>query len=140
MKLLDTNIIIYAVGKPHPHKEACQRLFQNISAGNADYTVDVELLQEVLYVYSSRGEHRNALEVFDLLLQVFPNPLPIGKEEMAVARNILEQHPHLSPRDAIHLGVILNYHLEGIVTTDQSILESEVVTSFPPEQLYPGPG
>jgi uncharacterized protein len=137
LKLLDTNIVIYAVGRPHQNREVCQRLFQDIAAGSTDYAIDVELLQEVLYVYSSRGERGRALEIVDLLLQIFPDPLPISGIDVVLARNVMEQHPRLSPRDAIHLGVALNYRLEGIVTTDQDILELGMVIGFHPRGLYP---
>ena len=137
MKLLDTNVVMYAIGGPHQYKEACQRLLQDVAAGNTTYNIDVELLQEILYVYSYRGERRHALEVVDLLLRVFPDPLPIGREELIAARNVLERHPNLSPRDAIHLGVALTHGLEGIVTTDRSMSQSSEVNFFEPGQVYP---
>lgn len=138
MKLLDTNVVIYAIGGPHPLKEACQRLFQDIAGGNAAYVIDVELLQEVLYIYSSRGQRHQALQVFDLLLRIFPDPLSVGRAEVTAARDILQRHASLSPRDAIHLGVALTQGLEGVVTTDEGIFRAGEAPCFQPGNLYPG--
>ena len=137
MKLLDTNVVIYAIGGPHSYRGPCRRLFQDISGGNDDYLIDVELLQEVLYVYSYRAERAQALQVFDRLLGIFPDPLPIGREEAVKARELLGKYGHLSPRDAVHLAVALTLGLEGVVTADRGMAQVTEVTCFDPRQLYP---
>ncbi|MBI4336907.1 MAG: type II toxin-antitoxin system VapC family toxin [Chloroflexi bacterium] len=118
MRLLDTNIILYAAGRPHRYKVPCARLLQEVAEGSTDYTIDTELLQEVLYVYTSRGERARGLATFDDLLRLFPFPIAIGREEMVAARHLLERYPALSPRDAVHAAAVLTQDLEGIVTTD----------------------
>jgi predicted nucleic acid-binding protein len=136
LRLLDTNIVVYALGGPHRYREPCRRLFEDIARGNVDYLIDVELLQEVLYVYSARALRQTAYEVFDRLLQVFPDPLPIGREDLLVARDLLERWPRLSPRDSIHAAVVLNSGLDAIVTADKDLGEVEGVTSLDPLELY----
>jgi predicted nucleic acid-binding protein len=137
LKLLDTNIVIYAFGGHHRYREPCRRLFREIAEGSAAYTIDVELLQEVLYVYLSRAQKGVAFHVFDRLMKVFPNPIPIQKEEVLTARSLLERHTGLSPRDAIHLSVALTQGLEGVVTVDKSMSRVKEVTCFDPVQLHP---
>ena len=110
MRLLDTNIILYAVGRPHPHKEPCMRLLQRVVSSRDDFNVDTELLQEVLYVYTSRGELHKALGVFDDLLNLFPNPIPIAKGEMTTARRFIASYLGIFPRDAIHASVVSTHH------------------------------
>ena len=92
MKLLDTNIIIYAAGRPHTYKNACARLLQEIASGNSGYNIDSELLQEVLYVYTLRNELALGLATFDSLISLFPNPVAITRAEMVEARQLLERY------------------------------------------------
>ena len=56
MRLIDTNVIVYAVGSDHPLKDASERILSDITAGTVTANLDAEALQEILHVYSSRGE------------------------------------------------------------------------------------
>lgn len=137
MKLLDTNIVIYAFGGHHRYREPCRRLFREIAEGSTAYTIDVELLQEVLHVYLARAQKGVASHVFDRLMKVFLNPIPIGRTEVLTARSLLERHTGLSPRDAIHAAVALTTGLEGVVTTDRGMARVKEVACFDPLELYP---
>ena len=132
MKLLDTNIILYAAGRPHRYKEPCAQLLRKVVIGELDCSVSVELLQEILYVYTSRGERTRGFQAFDELLQIFPAPFAIAREDMTLAREILERYPTLSPRDAIHAAVTITQGLEGIVTTDIAFASVKELTVFDP--------
>ena len=136
MKLLDTNIVVYAIGGPHPYRGPCRRLFEDIAQGNNDYQIDVELLQEVLYIYSYRAERAQALDVFDRLLKIFLDPLPFREGEARKARELLGRYGQLSPRDAVHLGVAITHGLEGVVTTDQGMARVEEVICYDPADIY----
>jgi hypothetical protein len=43
--LLDTIILVFAVGEPHPHREPCRRLLTAHGQGRADATTTVEVIQ-----------------------------------------------------------------------------------------------
>ena len=138
MKLLDTNIVVYAVGRPHGYKRACVQLLQDVVNGAGDFNVDTELLQEVLYLYTARGERALGLSTCSDLLLMFPNPLPIGREEIVVAHGLLTGHPDLLRRDAIHAAVVLANGLEGIVSADRVFGSIANLRGFDPLTLYPG--
>jgi predicted nucleic acid-binding protein len=132
LKLLDTNIFLYAAGRPHPYKEPCVRLLQEAAGRIGEYAIDAELLQEVLYVYGHRGERARGLAAFDDLIAAFPDPIPIGRAEVVEARRLLESFPALSPRDAIHAAVVTTRALEGIVTTDRAFQRVRGLAVFDP--------
>ena len=138
MKLLDTSIFIYAQGGPHAYREPCLSLVSKLTNTSSDYVIDVELLQEILHVYGVRGELPLALRTFDRLLTLFPQPMAIGREEMVVARNLLERHQGLSSRDAIHAALVLFHELEGIVTTDRAFGQIPGVVAYDPRELASG--
>ena len=132
MKLLDTNIFLYAAGRSHRYKEPCVRLLQEAAGRIGEYAIDAELLQEVLYVCGHRGERAQGLAAFDDLIAAFPDPIPIGRAEVLEARRLLEGFPSLSPRDAIHAAVVNTRALEGIVTTDRAFHEVRGLAVFDP--------
>lgn len=119
MRLIDTNVIVYAVGLGHPLKEGAGRILSGIAAGTLEANLDVETLQEVLHLYSSRGERRKGFRTVERLLLLFPNPFPIGREEIEITRDLMMQYSFLGARDAIHAAVVQTNGLEGIVTADK---------------------
>jgi len=55
VKLLDANVVIYALGVPHPYRDPCQWILRALDSDDHDYVMDAEVLQEVLYVFDRRG-------------------------------------------------------------------------------------
>ena len=139
MRLLDTNIFIYAHGGPHPYKEPCRLLLAGIGETAVEYNIDVELLQEIMHVYDARGARGFGLEIFDILVDLFPGPLPIGRDEIVVARRLLDEYPLISPRDAVHAAVVFTQRLEGIVTTDAAFGRVRGLSVYDPIALSTEP-
>ena len=119
MRLIDTNVIVYTVGSAHPLKQASERILSDITAGTLAANLDVEALQEILHLYSSRGERKKGFRTIEHLLMLFPNPFPIGREEIERARDLMMGHSFLVSRDAIHAAVVQTNNLEGIITADR---------------------
>lgn len=118
MKLIDTNIFIYAVGRLHPLKGPCISALSKIIEAPGKFNIDVEVLQEVMHIYHSRGETQKGVELVNDLLILFPNPFPISKHELATAISFITRYPNISARDALHAAVVAEHSLAGIVSTD----------------------
>ena len=137
MKLLDANVFVYALGRLHPYQEPCERLLAEAQENQGQYNVNVEVLQEVLHVFWSRRQLQDGLHAFDLMMKIFPEPFPIERRDSLTARFILQRHPVLSPRDAIHAAVVLNHNLEAIVSADRAFDEVTEIKRLDPLELYP---
>lgn len=137
MKLLDTNVIVYAVGRPHRYKRPCARLLQDAVDSTGDYGIDTELLQEVLYLYAARGERDLGLSTCGDLLLMFPDPFPITRDEIVLAHALLARYPSLLPRDALHAAVARTSSLEGIVSADRVFDTIDNLIRFDPLGRYP---
>lgn len=118
MKLIDTNIIIYSLGKEHPLKEPCRSFIAKIASGEIAANIDVEVLQEVLYVYTYRNERIKGIAACRYLLDIFPNPFPVSKNEISLAISFMDKYPSIVSRDAIHAAVVVNNKLKGIISED----------------------
>ncbi|MBI2910048.1 MAG: type II toxin-antitoxin system VapC family toxin [Chloroflexi bacterium] len=137
MKLLDTNVIVYAIGRTDRYKKHCARLLQDVADGDRRYVVDTDLLQEILHLYSARGQRRLGLSTCASLLLMFPNPLPVTRDEIVVAHELMTKHDDLVPRDAIHAAVTRTNDLEGIVSADRVFDGLGGIRRFDPLTLYP---
>jgi len=138
LKLIDTNVVIYAAGRPHRYKAACADILREAARSELpDYAIDVELLQEVLHFYHSRQHLHLGLEIFDGLMQTFPAPLAVAPRDVAVARDILARYPALSARDCIHAAVVLNHGLEAIISADRAFDAITEIKRLDPLELHP---
>ena len=135
MKLLDTNVFVYARGNPSPYREACRAIVAEAGEQPSVYGVDVELLQELLDVYARRSQRKSGAEFVAEVLLSFPDPLPITRHQVEEAAGITVAHPRLSPRDAIHAAVVRTYGLEGIVSADKAFDRLPGVKRFDPLKL-----
>lgn len=135
MKLIDTNIIIYALGVQHPYKAACAVILNDVAQNLEDYAVDAEALQEVMYVLNRRGRREEAINRTRDLMDVFKLIIPIGTAEIGTATFFLERYPSLSPRDAIHAAVAQLHRLEGIVSTDRAFDGIGGLVRYDPAEL-----
>jgi predicted nucleic acid-binding protein len=135
LKLVDTNVFIYARGRPHDYKEACARLSAELVRGDHDANIDTELLQEVLFFFWRRRLMSDGFAMFDQLRTGFPSPFAVTLQEAGIARDVLSNHPTIAPRDAIHAAVVLAHGLEGIISTDRGFDSIPGVTRFDPLNL-----
>ena len=135
MKLLDTNIVIYALGGEHPYRDPCKAVINQLEGRHHDYAVSAEMLQEVLSVFWNKRDLKTGIEAVNKLLAVFPSPIPITGADVALAVRLIEQSLGLSPRDAIYAAIVLGHGLEGIVSADRGFDQVPGLVRYDPAEL-----
>jgi len=115
---VDSNIPMYLVGSPHPHKADAQRLLEQCVAGEERLVTDAEVLQEILHRYAGIGRRDAIGPAFESLLAVVDEVFPIELADVERARDVLLASPQLSARDAIHAAVMERYAVATILTFD----------------------
>lgn len=138
MLLLDANIAMYAEGREHRYQQPCKRVIELAKESSLGYCIDVETLQEILYVYFSRGETDRGIGVAQDLLGMFRTIFPITVSEITVAMQLMSQSRGLSSRDAIHAAVVINHDLEGIVSADRDFDRVPGLRRFDPMEVAAG--
>jgi predicted nucleic acid-binding protein len=97
---------------------------------------DVEALQEVLHYYHRRGVTELGAGIVGNALIALPAPFPITVAIVDRARRLLLDHSRrLASRDAIHAAVVLEHHLEGIISADRAFDTIPGITRFDPRDL-----
>lgn len=89
-----------------------------------------EVLQEILYRYSSLQRLDLAREVYDLFVQICPLVLDVTLADTDRGRDLLLAHAGISAHDALHAAVMLNHEVDHIATFDQSFDRVPGVTRF----------
>jgi uncharacterized protein len=116
---LDVNIAMYAGGTAHPLREPSQRIVMAVATGQIDAVTDAEVFQELLHRYLYIHQREKGFRIFDTFHGVMHGRvLPIEESDVQRARELAERYSNLSPRDLIHLAVMLNNAITEIVTAD----------------------
>jgi hypothetical protein len=116
--LVDSNIPMYLVGSPHPHKSDAQRLVEQLVNDRQRLVSDAEVLQEILHRYVAI-DRRDAIQpAFDALLGVVDQVLDVTRSDTERAKEIVLGHPRLSARDAVHLAIMERHGINRILSFD----------------------
>jgi uncharacterized protein len=115
---VDSNIPMYLVGAPHPHKANAQRLLEKLITDRQRLVTDAEVLQEILHRYVAI-DRRDAIQpAFDALLGVVDQVLSVDGAVVQRAKQIVLEYRQLSARDAVHLSVMEQNGIDRILSFD----------------------
>jgi uncharacterized protein len=116
--LVDSNIPMYLVGAPHPHKLGAQRLLESAIAAGERLVTDAEVLQEILHRYVAI-DRRDAIQpAFDALLGVVDDVFSVVPADVERAKLIVLGKRRLSARDALHLAIMERERVSHIMSFD----------------------
>ena len=121
MILVDSNIPMYLVGSPHPHKADAQRLLEKLITDRERLVTDAEVLQEILHRYVAI-DRRDAIQAaFDALLGFVDEVLSVDRGAVERAKQIVLGYRQLSARDALHLSVMEQNGIHRILSFDSGL-------------------
>ncbi len=120
MILLDTTVLVYAVGGEHQLREPCRRIVEDVGAGRLAATTTIEVIQEFAHVRARRRGRTDAralsLEYVDLL-----SPLvQPGEPDLARGLELFVHHEALGAFDAVLAAIVMERdHLTGLMSADR---------------------
>ena len=131
MILVDSNVPMYLVGAPHPHKIDAQRSLEKLVRERHRLVSDAEVLQEILHRYVAI-DRRDAIQpAFGALLAVVDEVLPVNSAAVERAKQIVLEYRRLSARDAVHLSIMEQHGIERILSFDSGFDSFPGITRLP---------
>ncbi|MEX2392974.1 MAG: type II toxin-antitoxin system VapC family toxin [Actinomycetota bacterium] len=118
MIFIDSNVPMYLVGAPHPHKTDAQRAMERFAAERTRLVTDAEVFQEILHRYRGISRSDAIQPAFDVLLGVVDDVLPIDLDDVERAKDVLLGRWKLTARDALHVAVMQRHGISEILTFD----------------------
>lgn len=132
---IDSNILMYAIGKEHPYKQSCVATLKLIETEAVRVVTNVEVLQEVLHRYYSLGRPRVAATAFSSLRKLCEEILPVFEADLVLAHHLLHESPQIRVRDAIHAATMQNNGLSQIISTDKHFDAVKGISRIDPAAL-----
>jgi uncharacterized protein len=115
---LDANIFLYAVGGESPHREGSRDLLAATGDGRLDAVTSSEVLQEILHVRSRRVSTDDAIRAVRAAAALVSEVLPVTSDDVLDACLLVQHHPKLGARDALHAAVMKNAGLKLLISID----------------------
>lgn len=131
MILVDTTILVYAVGAEHPLREPCRELVGLVRDGRVRARTTVEAVQEFAHVRARRRSRADAAaRARDYVRGLSPLARP-GEDELLDGLGLFETSARLGPFDAV-LAACARRWGWAIASADRSFGEVKGVTHLDP--------
>lgn len=121
MIFVDTNVVMYAVGRAHPLKEPARQFFAEALADRTRLCTSAEVLQELLHAYLPVGRFEVFEAAIALLERMSVEVWPLERDDVAAAGALRAQYPALGARDLCHLASCRRRGVSEIKTFDQAL-------------------
>ena len=104
MTFIDTNVFMYAVGRPHPLRLQARDFFTEAMRSRTPLSTSAEVLQELMHAYLLAGRLETLDAAMSLVVRCGAEVWPLEAEDVTLARQLHEQYPTLSARHLCHLA------------------------------------
>jgi hypothetical protein len=116
---IDSNVVMYIVGKDHPHKVDSLRLIERFAGERRRLVTGSEVFQELLHRYIATDRRGEIEKAFHTLRRIVDNVFSFREEDIFAAKDLTHAYPGLSSRDALHAAVMRRTHVREILSFDR---------------------
>ena len=121
MIFVDTNVFMYAVGRPHLLRTSAQQFFVEANRNRVPLCTSAEVLQELAHAYLPVGRVSALDSALSLASRAGVEVWPLEEADVALARRLHEQHPALQVRDLCHLASCRRRGVREMKTFDRAL-------------------
>jgi predicted nucleic acid-binding protein len=119
MIIVDTTVLVYAVGGDHPLKQACLELLRLISSGDVRATTTPEVIQELAHVRARRQDREDAARVARAFGALFAPLLTVTAEDLDAGLGLFTR-TRLGAFDAVLAAAALRSGCRLLVSADRA--------------------
>jgi uncharacterized protein len=118
--ILDTTVLVFAVGSEHPLKAPSERVLDAVAGGGIRATTVAGVLEEFASVWARRRTHKDAsARARDYLAMLSPLQR-VDENDLDEGFRLFERHPRLGSFDAVLAAVALNRDAEALISADRT--------------------
>jgi len=131
MIVLDTTVLVYAVGTHHPLRGPCRELIGAIAGGRLSATTTVEVLQEFNHVRARRRNRgdaaRRTRDYVDLLAPL----LVLDEDDLQDGLRLYARSDRLGAFDAVLAAAAARANAAALVSADVAFGEADITHVVP---------
>lgn len=101
MIVVDTTVLVYAVGEEHPLRAPCRWVLAQIGEGAVAAATTVEVIQELVHVRARRRGREDAVAIGRAFATLLAPLLRPSAEDLDAGLDLLVEHESLGAFDAV---------------------------------------
>lgn len=120
MTFVDTNVVMYSVGRPHPLREPARDFFVESARNRTALCTSAEVLQELMHAYLPVRRESTLDSAMALVARAGIEVWPLESEDVHLAWRLRTRFPVLTARDLCHLASCRRRGVTDIKTFDRA--------------------
>ena len=133
MIVLDTTVLVYAVGTDHPYRGPCQELIRPIAGGTVLATTTIEVIQEFTHVRARRRDRKDAAGLARDYIELLSPLLIVGETDLREGLRLLEEGTAFGSFDAVLAAAAHAAGAEALVSADAGFSGIAAVSHIVPD-------
>ena len=121
MIFVDTDVLMYAVGREHPLREEARAFLLSAQETGEVLVSSAEVLQELLHAYLPVGREATLDAALALARGRLAQVWPVELEDVLLAHTMVDRHPALGARDLLHLASCTRRQVKRVKTFDRAL-------------------
>lgn len=134
MIVLDTTVLVYAVGTEHRFRDPCRELIRAIRDGEITATTTVEVIQEFAHVRARRRGRADAAELATDYLELLAPLLIVEETDLRDGLRFFADQDRLGSFDAVLAAAARAVDAEALVSADDAFAALKTVPHIVPDQ------
>lgn len=129
MIVVDTTVLVYAVGGSHRLAEPCRHLVELIGEGTVAATTTVEAIQEFAHIRARRRGREDAADLARRYMTLLTPLLTPDEQDLEAGLALFTQHEQLGAFDAVLAAAARSSDAAALVSADRgfAVLEDPLV-------------
>jgi predicted nucleic acid-binding protein len=116
--VVDTTVLVYAVGTDHPLREPCRQLIRAIADGTILATTTIEVIQEFTHVRARRRDRKDAAELARDYIELLSPLLIVEETDLREGLRLYEEGTAFGSFDAVLAAAARAAGAEALVSAD----------------------
>lgn len=125
MIVVDTTVLIYAVGDHHEFRDPCRALVAAIQRGDLTATTTIEVIQEFTHVRARRRTREDAVRLSEAYVTMLSPLLAVEEADLRTGLALFQRHPELGSFDAVLAAATRSIDADALVSTDAGFSVAE---------------
>jgi predicted nucleic acid-binding protein len=132
--LLDTTVLVYAVGTDHPFRDPCRMLIEAVTDNRVEATTTVEVVQEFVHVRARRPGRGDAARLGRWYIDLLGPLVAPSTDDLLSALATYHGTDRLDAFDAVLAATAINHSMVALVSADQAFSEVAELHHVVPHQ------
>lgn len=137
MIVVDTTVLVYAVGQEHPLREPCRALVAALRDGSVRATTTPEVIQEFTHIRGRRRSLQDATALAGDFQQLLRPLMVVDDDDLRDGLALYASHDRLGTFDAVLAATTVRRGARALVSADQGFAEVDALPYVDPGE--PGP-